>query len=585
MNTSLDERFGPLLGESVWHTVTVDPTLDEVSELHFHAVQDILRRHGQHLPSVLQILEVAAYAHTTGYSLAQCLDARSTVLDISASTLKLGRETARQQKLSLDQTRLVAADFHALPFEDEQFHVVFICSALHHTWNWKLVLAEIVRVLAPGGLLFLENEPCLREFGFYLFRCNRMDNFTQFETKLEQLGIVRTIAEPYLGSRPETLFGMVENQTIPLCELKRSVESACDLLEFSVTPEICMGPLEHEMLKHRTLDVAKLATWLSSRLGRLVSQAAPFLGKVERGLGFSLPDDQMIATLSYRVAQRLKGLPAPPKPSFQQQFVGILFVLARWRRKLIRYLERVGLPGFRQILIRAMRVPAALQSQAARATTSFQCDPYREGLARLFGAGVKIVARKRGHMDAIVEGRLKKDYEEQERVVLGFEPDMLSLLGQCSAFSLDLQVSAEDAVRQVFPSDDWLIEMSLAGEVSCGILPKEWIVKSAERGIRSLVSRSDRGKILFPLQTGRSLILLRCHGAYFGQPYRIKLVQGGRELDLMEVYQSESFLLAGIAETEDSPSDGVSLQMVALDGGEEPFHARVSLTYAVAIKL
>lgn len=70
MSASLDERFGPLLGGSVWHTATVDPTLQEVSELHFHAVQDILARHGKHLPSVPQILEVAAYAHVAGYSLA-----------------------------------------------------------------------------------------------------------------------------------------------------------------------------------------------------------------------------------------------------------------------------------------------------------------------------------------------------------------------------------------------------------------------------------------------------------------------------------------------------------------------------------
>lgn len=30
MSASLDARFGPLLGESVWHTVTVDPTLEKV---------------------------------------------------------------------------------------------------------------------------------------------------------------------------------------------------------------------------------------------------------------------------------------------------------------------------------------------------------------------------------------------------------------------------------------------------------------------------------------------------------------------------------------------------------------------------
>ena len=32
---------------------------------------------------------------------------------------------------------------------------------------------EMTRVLAPGGLLILDNEPCQREFCFYRFRTNR----------------------------------------------------------------------------------------------------------------------------------------------------------------------------------------------------------------------------------------------------------------------------------------------------------------------------------------------------------------------------------------------------------------------------
>lgn len=585
MSASLDERFGPLLGESVWHTVTVDPTLQEVSELHFHAVQDILKQHGQHLPSAPQILEVAAYAHITGYALAHRLEALSTLLDVSASTLKLGRQTARQQNLSLGRTRLVAADFHTLPFEDGQFHIVYICSALHHTWNWQQVLAELIRVLAPGGLLLLENEPCRREFCFYRFRTNRINNFTPFETKLDQLGIVRTVAEPYLGSRPETLFGMVENQTIPLDELKRTVENDCDLLEYSVTPEVCMGPLEQEMVKHRTMDADKLAAWLSFKLGELLSQAAPTLGETEKGLGFSLPEEKEVAALCNKVAGLLKALPVPPAPGLRQRFVIQLLRLARVRRKLLRYMESLPLPAICGGLARAMSVPTALQNQVARAVASFSGDLYREGLARLFGASVKVVARKRGAPAGIPEGRLKATYQEQEGVVLGFEPDMLRLLSQCSAFSPDLQSSPEEAVRQVFPSEDWAIEISSPGKAIQGVLPEEWIEKSAESSIRSLVSRSDRGKIQFPLRLGRSLILLRCHGVYRDQPYRILLLLDGRELARMDVHQSESFLLAGIAETEELSNSVVLLKMVSLDDGAAPSHARVSLTYAGAVSL
>ena len=184
---ALNDRFAPLLGEFVWHSLTKDPTLDAVSARHLQAVEGVLARHGRHLPSSLHLLEVAAYAHTTGYSLARQPGTRATLLDISASALKLGRRSARRDGLPLDGTRLVAADFHQLPFEDAQFHLVYICSALHHTVRWTEVLAELVRVLAPGGLLFLENEPCLREFCFYRFRANREKSFTAFEKALDAL--------------------------------------------------------------------------------------------------------------------------------------------------------------------------------------------------------------------------------------------------------------------------------------------------------------------------------------------------------------------------------------------------------------
>ncbi|MDD5328816.1 MAG: class I SAM-dependent methyltransferase [Sulfuricella sp.] len=584
MSAFVDERFGPLLGESVWHTVTVDPTLQEVSDRHFYSVRDILMRHGQHLPSAPQILEVAAYAHTTGYVLAQRLEARSTLLDVSASTLKLGRQNARQQGLPLDRTRLIAADFHTLPFEDGQFHIVYICSALHHTWNWQQVLAELIRVLAPGGLLLLENEPCRREFCCYRFRTNRLNNFTPLETKLDQLGIVRTVAEPYLGSRPETLFGMVENQAIPLDELKRAVENSCRLLEFSVAPEVCMGSLEQEMLEHRTMDTDKLAVWLSSRLDGLLSQALPFLRETEKGLGFSLPEKNEVATLCNRAAELLTSLPVPPTPGFRQRAVALLLRLARVRRKLLRYLALFPLPAIRNRLTHVMSVPAALQNQVARAV-SFTDDPYREGLAQLFGGSVKIVARKSGDTVGLPEGRLQASYQEKEGVVLGFEPDMLRLLGQCSSFFPDLQSSPEEDVRLIFPTEDWIIETSSPGKAIQGVLPEEWVEKSAERGIRTLISRSDMGRIQFHLLPGRSLILLRCHGAYRDQPYRILLLVRGQELARMDVHQSESFILAGIAEIGEPSSSGISLRMVALDGGSAPSCARVSLTYASAISL
>ena len=47
-----------------------------------------------------------------------------------------------------------------LPFEDDRFDVVFSNGVLHHTTDWKKGLAELMRVLKPGGwgwLYLIEN--------------------------------------------------------------------------------------------------------------------------------------------------------------------------------------------------------------------------------------------------------------------------------------------------------------------------------------------------------------------------------------------------------------------------------------------
>jgi hypothetical protein len=55
-------------------------------------------------------------------------------------------------------------------------------------------------------------------------------NFTKFERALNDLGVIRTFAEPYPGSRPETLFGMIENQMIPLRRLLGAAEQVKDTI-------------------------------------------------------------------------------------------------------------------------------------------------------------------------------------------------------------------------------------------------------------------------------------------------------------------------------------------------------------------
>jgi ubiquinone/menaquinone biosynthesis C-methylase UbiE len=215
----IDAKLAPLLGELAWHSLTLDTTIEDVSAGHYAAVERVMKQYLQGDLRGTHILEVAAYAHITGYQLHKELEATVDLFDISASTLRLGRRIAQEKNLPLEGTSRTMGDFHELPYENDQFDVVHICSALHHTLRWQQVLAELIRVLAPDGILFLGNEPTRRDFCFNTFRTNRTEFFTPFEKKLDELGIIRTVAEAYLGSRPETLFRMVENQTMQLGEI------------------------------------------------------------------------------------------------------------------------------------------------------------------------------------------------------------------------------------------------------------------------------------------------------------------------------------------------------------------------------
>jgi len=78
-------------------------------------------------------------------------------------------EVARERGL----TELLVADALDLPFEDQSFDVVTVAFGLRNMSSWPGALAEMARVLRPGGCLFILDfslpEGFLREpYRFYL---------------------------------------------------------------------------------------------------------------------------------------------------------------------------------------------------------------------------------------------------------------------------------------------------------------------------------------------------------------------------------------------------------------------------------
>jgi SAM-dependent methyltransferase len=74
---------------------------------------------------------------------------RVTGVDISPRNIATARR--RVEEAAISGVEFVEGDVLALPFPDEEFDGVFSNGVLHHTTDWRRGVAELVRVLKPGG--------------------------------------------------------------------------------------------------------------------------------------------------------------------------------------------------------------------------------------------------------------------------------------------------------------------------------------------------------------------------------------------------------------------------------------------------
>lgn len=82
--------------------------------------------------------------------------ARVTGVDLSEPMLDVARSNIRQAGLE-DRLDVRRADAKRLPFADGSFGAVISNSIVHHIPEPKGVLAEMLRVAAPGGRLFVRD--------------------------------------------------------------------------------------------------------------------------------------------------------------------------------------------------------------------------------------------------------------------------------------------------------------------------------------------------------------------------------------------------------------------------------------------
>lgn len=91
-------------------------------------------------------------------------------LDVSASLVDVARKRAQAEGLNISFSVGTATD---LPYPDASMDVALLPELLEHVANWQACLDEAVRVLKPGGLLYLSTTswlcPKQQEFDLPLY--------------------------------------------------------------------------------------------------------------------------------------------------------------------------------------------------------------------------------------------------------------------------------------------------------------------------------------------------------------------------------------------------------------------------------
>ncbi len=103
-------------------------------------------------PRALRVLDVGCGGGLLSEAFA-ALGCRVTGIDRSAPTLGAARAHAVTSGLDI---AYLEASAESLPFDAQQFDVVCCCDVLEHVDDLDKVVAEIARVLEPGGVFFFD---------------------------------------------------------------------------------------------------------------------------------------------------------------------------------------------------------------------------------------------------------------------------------------------------------------------------------------------------------------------------------------------------------------------------------------------
>lgn len=193
------------LGEK--NLIPGEPGQEEISQILKQRVS-LTRKIFQTLKSqdfpLSPFLEIGAEKGQRSMLLVNEFDAEGVACDISLESLESASSFAKIlgfRKIP----KLVCADAYHLPFKNDSFPFVFCFETLHHFPDPAPIIAEIHRVLTPGGVFYFGEEPVSQTLNLNLWRRGYHLNF--LEKILKIIGILPFISR--IG-KTEVSYGILE---------------------------------------------------------------------------------------------------------------------------------------------------------------------------------------------------------------------------------------------------------------------------------------------------------------------------------------------------------------------------------------
>ena len=112
-----------------------------------------------------RILDVATGTGDLAINLAKTEAEEIIGLDISAGMLSVGKEKVAAKNLD-DRIKMVQGDSENLPFEDNYFDAITVAFGIRNFETLEKGLAEILRVLKPGGIFVILETSVPTKFPF-----------------------------------------------------------------------------------------------------------------------------------------------------------------------------------------------------------------------------------------------------------------------------------------------------------------------------------------------------------------------------------------------------------------------------------